>query len=258
MKKSTILYLAAGAAAIYALTRKASHPVEQAADALTKAADASAKASDAAVTTAIAADKLASAAAGVAAKGMGRRSSAKGAEIEAARILGIKNAMLANALAEERGQVGHGLSKGSKAFLDSLSIGGKRVRYSDDPSVVTFTNRAKKGLESELEVPFSVYVGKNNTPAAQSAFLTYLHNEAASEIGTRSLHPMTKYRNSWSKAHYTESDASILDWENAGYSNSKTEPRYNQKPGPELKKALKNDFEKGAGKQSARPKNLAD
>jgi hypothetical protein len=255
MNKSTILYLAAGAAAIYVLTRKAAHPVTQAADALTKAADASVKASDAAVTTAIAADKLASAAAGVTTKGMGRRSSTKGAEIEAARILGIKNAMLANALAEERGQVGHGLSKGSKAFLDGLSINGKRVKYSDEPSVVTFANRARKGLESELEVPFSVYVGTKNTPAAQSAFLTYLHNEAAGEVGVR---PMTKYRNSWSKAHYKESDASILDWENAGYSNSKTEPRYNQKPGPELKKPAVNDFEKGAGKKSARPKNLAD
>ena len=256
MKKSTILYLAAGAAAVYLLSRKASHPVEQAANALTKAADASAKASDAAVTTAIAADKLASAAAGVAAKGMGRRSSAKGAEIEAARILGIKNAMLANALAEERGQVGHGLSKGSKAFLDSLKISGKRVNYSDEPSVITFTNRAKKGLESELEVPFSVYVGKNNTPAAQSAFLTYLHNDAAGEVGGR---PMTKYRNSWSKAHYRESEDSKYDWENAGYSNSKTEPMYNQKPGPQLKKAAVNDFEKGAGKKSARrPVNLAD
>jgi hypothetical protein len=256
MNKSTILYLAAGAAAIYVLTRKTAHPVTQAADALTKAADASAKASDAAVTTAIAADKLASAAAGVATKGMGRRSSAKGAEIEAARILGIKNAMLANALAEERGQVAHGLSTGSKAFLEGLSINGKRVQYSDEPSVVTFANREKKGLESELEVPFSIWVGgkkSQNTPAAQSAFLTYLHNNAAGEVGASK---MTRFRNSWSKAHYRET---LPDWEGAGYSNSKTEPMFNQKPGPQLKKAAVNDFEKGAGKKSARrPVNLAD
>lgn len=261
MQKSTILYLAAGAAALYVLTRKASHPVEQAADALTKAADASVKASDAAVTTAIAADKLASAAAGVTTKGMGRRSAAKGAELTAARVLGIKNAMLANALAEEKGQRAHGLSKGTQAFLEGLKIGGKRVRYApDEPSTIYFHNRAKKGLEAELEVPFSVYVGKegDNTLENQTKFLGYLNNQAAGAVGGRD---MTNERNSWSRAHYYENpEGREWDWTGTGYSNSKTEPKRNQKPGPQLRKPEVNAYEQGRAKptKSARPKNLAD
>jgi hypothetical protein len=232
MNTKMITYLALGGLAGYAISRALSkHPVVEAAEATEKAADAAVKAADAATQTAAVAGALASQ--GNNGYGMGRRIQPPVDFWDASRVLGIKKALAKD----------NALSEDTIAFLKEISVNGKAVHYdADTPSKVYLTNASKKaGRDVYRTAPFSVYVGKKNTPESQSAFLTHVAAEAA-RVGGEG---MTDLRSSYSQAEY---DA----WAEPYFGYAPTSPyqRFQEKAQAARAKAR--------ARRAANPTNLAD